>query len=302
MLSTGRGDEDVTEGEQLTMEVRRNCDREYLRRTENFVRQAVASDQPWFVYFNHSLLHFPVLAREEFHGATGAGEWADALAELDADFGRLLDLIDELAIAEDTIVVFAGDNGPEELLLWRGTPGFWEGSYFAGYEGNLRTPCIVRWPGKVLSGRVTDEIMHIVDWFTTLLHAAGAEVPADREIDGVDQLDWLTGKGERSGRDGYVYWMGPEIYGVKWRNFKLVLVDQRYSTDAPGRLASPSIRNLTLDPQEREPVSLPYLHSWTAKHFNRILGAFERSVAREPLIPAAAPVDFVPGGGDSRPG
>jgi arylsulfatase A-like enzyme len=84
--------------------------------------------------------------REDFKGQTGHGDWADSLLELDTDFGALLDLLD---LAGNTLVIFAGDNGPEEVLLWRGTPGYWEGSYFAGWEGNLRTPCIVRWPGHI---------------------------------------------------------------------------------------------------------------------------------------------------------
>jgi len=74
----------------------------------------------------------PVIPRAEFTGKTGCGDWADSLLELDSDFGALLDLLNELDVAEDTIVVFAGDNGPEEVVLWRGSPGFWEGSYFAG--------------------------------------------------------------------------------------------------------------------------------------------------------------------------
>jgi arylsulfatase len=147
-------------------------------------------------------MHMPVLPRQEFEGATGQGDWADSLYELDADFGTLLDLLDELGAAEDTVVVFAGDNGPEEVLLWRGSPGFWEGSYFAGGEGNLRTPCIVRWPGRVEPGRASDEIMHVTDWFTTILHAAGLSEPNDRVIDGVNQVAWLTGEAESSAREG----------------------------------------------------------------------------------------------------
>jgi arylsulfatase A-like enzyme len=116
------------------------------------------------------------IPRERFKGQTGQGDWADSLLELDSDFGTLLDLLDELGLAGDSVVVFAGDNGPEEVLLWRGTPGYWEGSYFAGGEGNLRTPCIVRWPGRIRAGRVSDDIMHVTDWFTTLLRAAGAAV------------------------------------------------------------------------------------------------------------------------------
>jgi arylsulfatase len=84
------------------------------------------------------------------------------------------------------------------------------------------------------------------------------------------------------------------MYGVKWRNFKLALVTQRYSTDPVGTLSAPRIINLVTDPQEREPLDLPYLHSWTATHLNRLLGAFQASVAREPIIPAGAPLDYDP--------
>lgn len=295
MVEIRKGEADVTEGEQLTLDVRRDCDREYLGRADAYIRRSVEGGRPFFVYFNHSLMHLPVIPREEFKGRTGQGDWADSLVELDTDFGTLLDLLDELKIADDTLVVFAGDNGPEEALLWRGTPGYWEGSYFAGGEGNLRTPCIARWPGRVLQGHVSDAIMHITDWFTTLLRAAGIEPPKDRVIDGMDQLDWLTGKRPTSARDGYIYWMGPEMYGAKWRNFKLVLVSQKYSMDPPARLATPYLINLTIDPQEREVTSLPYGHTWTIAHFNRLMSEFKASVVREPLIPAGASLDHTPG-------
>ena len=294
MVEARAGDDDVTEGAQLTIDVRRDCDADYLDRSERFVRDAVADDTPFFLYFNHSLMHFPVVAREEFQGRSGNGEWADSLLELDSDFGRILDLLDEVGARDDTLVVFAGDNGPEELQPWRGSPGYWEGSYFAGGEGNLRTPCIVRWPGEVPGHRSSDEVMHVTDWFTTILGAAGIDVPDDRVIDGVDQLDWLRGRSEASAREGYLYWMGPELYGVKWRNFKLVQIEQKHMTDAPHRLATRRLINLTVDPHEREPFNYPHLHSWAAVHFNRLLTGFQRSVAEEPLIPMGAALDHVP--------
>ena len=136
--------------------------------------------------------------------------------------------------------------------------------------------------------------MHITDWFTTIVHAAGLTEPTDRIIDGVSQLDWLTGKQSVSNRDGFIYWMGSEMYGVKWRDFKLALIAQKYSTDPIGRLVSPRIINLVTDPPEREPISATYLHSWTVQHFNRILGEYHHSVRREPLIPSGAPLEFVP--------
>jgi arylsulfatase len=239
-------------------------------------------------------MHMPVIPREDFKGKTGQGDWADCLLELDTDFGTLLDLLNELAVADNTVVVFAGDNGPEEVLLWRGTPGYWEGSYFAGGEGNLRTPCIVRWPGHIRTGAISDDIMHVCDWFTTLLRAAGLREPDDRVIDGVNQLDWLTGEAESSQRDGYIFWMGPEMYGVKWRNFKLALVEQKYSTDPPARLTAPRIINLTVDPQERETLALPYLHTWVVAHFNRIIGEYRASIQHEPPIPVGSRLDHVP--------
>ena len=130
-----------------------------------------------------------------------------------------------------------------------------------------------------------------------LLGAAGFRAPGDREIDGVDQLPWLTGQEPSSRRDGYLYWMGPELYGVKWRHFKLALVAQTHSTDPPQKLSSPRIINLVADPHEREAFDLPHLHSWAAVHFNRLLGAFHASTAREAPIPAGAALDYAPSGG-----
>jgi arylsulfatase A-like enzyme len=294
MMQIRPGEPEVTETDQLTLDVRRDCDLEYLRRAESFIRRNAADATPFFLYFNHSLMHMPVVPRTEFRGRSGQGDWADSLLELDADFGTLLDLVEELDLTDDTLVVFAGDNGPEDVLLWRGTPGYWEGSYFAGGEGNLRTPCIARWPGHIPPGRASDDIMHVTDWFTTLLHAAGLGVPTDRRIDGIDQLDWLTGVTDTSNRDGYIYWMGPQMYGVKWHNFKLVLVAQRYMQDAAVKLPTPRLINLTIDPQERETASFPHLHTWVATHMTKIITEFETSLHHEPLIPLGATLDHIP--------
>jgi arylsulfatase A-like enzyme len=194
----GRKGEPVRQAERLGMELRRNVDAEYRRRAFRFLEAQAAAQRPFFLYFNHSLMHMPVIPRAEYQGKSGNGDWADCLLELDGDFGELLDKLDALGLRDDTIVVFAGDNGPEEMLLHRGTAGYWEGSYFTGMEGSLRTPCIVRWPGRIPAGRQSNEIMHITDWFTTLLTVTGLPVPADRIIDGVDQSAFLFGQQENS--------------------------------------------------------------------------------------------------------
>jgi arylsulfatase len=259
-----------------------------------FIQDSAQARKPFFLYFNHSMLHFPVVPRDEYKGTSGNGDWADSLLELDGDFGELLDHLDALGLRDDTIVVFAGDNGNEEYLLHRGTAGFWEGSLFTGMEGSLRTPCLVRWPGHVAAGRQSNEIMHVTDWFTTLLTMAGIAVPADREIDGVDQSAFLAGAQEHSNRDGFIYWNGPRMYGVKWQHFKFPMIGQQYMFDPALELPTPRIINLLTDPKEREPYNAVYGHTWTLAHFSRILREFEDTVNREPLIPAGAPLDHIP--------
>ena len=161
-------------------------------------------------------------------------------------------------------------------------------------EGSLRTPCLVRYPGRVPAGRQSNEIVHITDMFTTLVRWAGAEVPQDRMVDGADQRAFLEGKEDTSAREGFPYWMGDTLYGVKWRNFKLAMYEQRVLTDPALKLPNPHVINLAVDPKERKPFDFPYLHSWTVAHFGRILKEFAESVKREPLIPAGAPLDHVP--------
>ncbi len=279
----------------LDVETRRNIDAEYLRRARAFLERSVGEGKPFFLYFNHSMMHMPTIPRDEFKGASGNGDWADSLLELDGDFGTILDWLDALGVADNTIVIFSGDNGPEEVELWRGTAGYWEGSYFTGMEGSLRTPCLVRYPGVVPGGRVSNEIVHITDIFPTLLGWAGAEVPADRIIDGVDQRAFFSGDQETSDREGFLFWLGPTLYGVKWRNFKLLLMQQKYLTDPAVPLPNPHVINLLTDPKERNAFDLPYLHSWVAAPTGQMIADFAASTQQEALIPAGAPLDFVPG-------
>jgi arylsulfatase len=279
---------------QLTLDVRRDIDAEFLARSKAFMKRSVDARKPFFLYFNHSLMHLPTIPRAEFKGKSGQGEWADCLLELDADFASIVDTVKELGVDDNTLIVFSGDNGPEELEPWRGHPGFFDGSYFTGMEGSLRTPCLIRYPGRVPAGRQSNEIVHITDMFTTLLRWAGAEVPNDRVIDRLDQRTFLEGKQEKSAREGFPYWMGDTLYGVKWQNFKLVMHLQKTLTEPSQKLMTPYLINLTVDPKERKPYDFPYMHSWMGVHVGKILKDYEESVRREPLIPAGAPLNYVP--------
>jgi arylsulfatase A-like enzyme len=276
----------------LTVDVRRDIDLKYLKRAEAFLRGSVTRGAPFYLYFNHSMMHMPTVPRKEYQGKSGYGDWADSLLELDGDFGKLLDLLDQLGIANNTIVVLAGDNGAEDTLPWRGTSGYWEGSYFTGMEGSLRTPCLVRWPGRVPANRQSDEIVHITDMFTTLVRWAGSEIPLDRVIDGLDQRAFLEGETDASAREGFLFWNGARSCGAKWRHFKGMLVEQKAMWDPVLEYTVPHIYNLKLDPKERENMAVHY--GWVAAHVGRMSGEFAASTKRESPIPAGAPVDYNP--------
>jgi arylsulfatase len=278
----------------LTIELRRDIDVEYTRRALAFLRKSVAESRPFYLYFNHSLLHVPTIPRAEFQGASGNGDWADCLVELDQDFGTLLDALDELGVAGDTIVVYAGDNGAENLLIARGSAGVFEGSYFTSSEGGLRTPCLIRWPGRVAPGRASNEMVHQTDLFTTMLFWAGCSIPDDREIDGVDQRAFFEGSRATSSREGCLVWVADVLHAVKWQHFKVAYVRQRYSDEAPQIMATPVITNLLTDPKERESWPVMQAYNWVHVHAGRLRQAFEQSIRREPPIPAGAPLDHVP--------
>jgi arylsulfatase A-like enzyme len=290
MMEQKKGEEPVN-AEKLTYDLKRNVDTEYLKRAKEFMRRN--KGQPFFLYYNPTLMHLPNVPRDEYAGKSGNGQWADCLLQMDGDFGVLLDELKRLELEDDTIVVLAGDNGNEEALLHRGSSGFWDGSYFTGMEASLRTPCLMRWPGVIQPG-ASNDIMHITDMFTTLLSLADLPIPDDRVIDGIDQSDWLTGEQEYSNREGFLFWNGAVLYGVKWHDFKLLLVRQKYLTDPALNLSFPAIINLMTDPKEREPFNQLYMHTWTLGHFGKLMGQFGASLAKEPMIPAGAPLDYVP--------
>ena len=150
-----------------------------------------AKRKPFYAYVPFTLVHFPTLPSHEFEGRTGNGDFADAVEEMDHNVGEILDAIHKLGIDKNTIVVFTSDNGPEFRRPWQRAAGFWRGTYHTVLEGSLRTPCLIRWPGKIPAGGVSNEIVHAVDMFTTFAKIGGAEIPIDRAIDGVDQTNFF---------------------------------------------------------------------------------------------------------------
>jgi arylsulfatase A-like enzyme len=206
------------------LDARRRIDSELAARTINFMTRQTRADKPFFAYVPLTHLHYPTLPHPDFAGRTGAGDFADSMHEMDHRVGQILDAIDALGIRDDTLVIFGSDNGPEFRRPWRGTAGIWQGTYHTSMEGALRVPFMLRWPGRVKPGGITNEIVHITDMYPTLARVTGAAVPADRPLDGVDQLDFFLGKREKSNREGFVYYIKQELRAAKWRNWKMHIV------------------------------------------------------------------------------
>jgi len=295
-ILAGRKGEKTRMLDVYDLKARRLIDTEITRRTIDFIRRNAKTGQPFYAYVPFTQVHYPVLPHPDFDGRTGNGNFADSLAEMDHHVGEVLDAINDLGLAENTVVIFTSDNGPEELVPWRGWAGPWSGAYFTAMEGSLRVPFIVRWPGQVPAGRVSNAIVHEVDTFTTLARIAGAAVPADRIIDGVDQTDFFLSQQEQSNREGFPCYVADTLHAVKWRNWKGHLVWQEYKYDAPQRLPIVHLYNLLQDPRERTNVQSE--NSWVLYPVMKIVNDFQESLKIEPPIPPGTADPYQPPKGD----
>jgi arylsulfatase A-like enzyme len=276
----------------LDRDSRRLIDRDAIERSVDFMFRSVAADRPFFAYLPLTQLHFPALAHPDFMGGTGHGEMADSLAEMDHNVGLVVDAIDALGVADRTIVLFGSDNGPEFRRPWRGTAGYWRSTYHTAMEGSLRVPFMARWPGRIPGGIVTDEIVHIADLYPTLLGFAGASVPDDRVVDGIDQRRFFLGEQATSDREGFVFYIKDELRAVKWRQWKLHLVWEEEVNDGPVKLESPYLFNLIQDPKEETDVALEA--SWVRSVMLRMVHDFRRSLQAHPPIPPGTPDPYSP--------
>jgi len=277
---------------ELDLDRRRTMEAEITAHAVDFIRRQGKAGKPFFAYVSFSLVHMPTLPGPDFAGRTGNGNWADCLAEIDHRAGQVLDAIREAGVEDNTLVVFASDNGPEATHPWEGSGGPWRGTYFTAMEASLRTPFILRWPGRVPPGRVSNEIVHVVDLYTTLARVGGADVPTDRPIDGVDQLDFFLGKKESSNREGFVAYVADRLSAIKWRNWKVHFFWQENMYDVPQRLPIPKVVNLLTDPREERDVAVH--NSWAGVPIRRIRAEFQESLKKYPPIPLGTPDPYVP--------
>jgi arylsulfatase A-like enzyme len=167
--SQGKGD--MRNIEVLDAEVRRNIDLEFLETACGWMEELIAQDQPIFINFNHSNVHFSVLPRAEYQDSSDGGAAADCIQMVGGDFKVLLDKLDVLGLYDNTIVILVSDNGRDTSFHAPGNrsgAGHWRDRYCSTNEGNRRTAGIIRWAGKI-EPRKSDEMMHITDWLPTLL-------------------------------------------------------------------------------------------------------------------------------------
>ena len=288
----GRKGEPARNVELYDIEMRRRIDSELITRTNDFIRRQVKAKKTFFAYVPLTQVHFPTLPHRDFAGKTGAGDFADTMIEMDHRVGQVIDTVEALGISKNTLFIFGSDNGPEFRKPWRGTAGMWRGTYHTSMEGSLRVPFMMRWPGQIAPGRISNEMVHITDLYTTLAKIAGAEVPQDRPIDGVDQLDFFLGKQEKSNREGLVYYIKQELRAAKWRDWKMHMVWEPEPNTGPIHLETPWLFNLTRDPKEETEVGTEC--SWVRGPFRRLIDGFQASLKNNPPIPPGAPDDYVP--------
>jgi arylsulfatase len=289
-----------TQVKEYTRETRRTIDSELVDHTVDFMQRSVAQKKPFFAYVPFTQVHVPALPHPDFKGKTGNGRWADVLTEMDYRAGQVLDAIDDLKVQDNTIVIWMSENGAEEVWPHNGARGPWRGTYFTGYEGSLRTPFLIRWPDKVKSGGVNNEIVHITDVYTTLAKAGGAEIPQDRIVDGVDQIDFFKGNSKKSAREGFPVYNGSTFFGYKWRNWKLHLKTQETMGSPMVTPGMPRLYNLLTD--MREDYDLVKFggrdggeqHYWVLPVIFKKIIAHKGSLAKEPPIKLGTPDPFVP--------
>jgi arylsulfatase A-like enzyme len=186
-----------------------------------FIRQS--KDKPFFLFLSHIMPHVPIHASEKFRSKSQSGLYGDVIEELDDSTGQVLDLLDELKIADNTIVIFTSDNGP---WLAKGESGGLatplKGGKGSSHEGGQREPCIIRWPGKIPAGKVCHEIAVNFDLMPTLVKLAGGTMPSDRIIDGKDISPLLFDlDSAKSPHDRFYFYSGNKMHGVRSGRWKL---------------------------------------------------------------------------------
>ena len=270
--ATGDGMQRIQDTGPLTKKRMETVDDETSDRAIEWIREQHAAGKPWFCWWNGTRMHFRTHVKEELRGISGQDEYSDGMVEHDMHIGKFLELLDELGIADNTIVFYSTDNGVHMNTWPDGGMTPFRSEKNTNWEGAMRVPAFVRWPGHIEAGSVTNEIVHHMDWMPTLLAIAG-EPNVKRKLlrgyraqgktykvhlDGYNILPLLTGQTDKSPRKEIFYFSDDgDLTALRYGDWKLIFMEQK--TEETLRiwmepfvpLRIPLIINLRRDPYER---------------------------------------------------
>jgi len=244
---------------EFNLEVRPLLDELIVDKTTEFIKREAQTGKPFFTYVGLSHMHPPERPHPDFDQTSPErlGLLADLIAEMDHRVGQIIDCVEEAGISHNTLIVFSSDNAAAltDLDILGQSNGPFRGGFMSPpWEGSMRVPAMVRWPGVVPAGVVTEQMLSAHDWYTTLAALAGASdrVPTDRPIDGVDASSFLRGDSDETGRESILFF-GPDgqLMSSKWRNVKAVF---RYCEGIAEPIVEPQFPmffDLGSDPGER---------------------------------------------------
>jgi arylsulfatase len=258
-------------------------DEEFVAAALDFMERKTKEGKPWFCYMNTTRMHVWTHLKPSSIGKTGLGLYPDGMVELDGYVGQLLDKLDKLGVADNTIVVFTTDNGAEVMSWPDGGSTPFRGEKDTNWEGGWRVPCVMRWPGVIKPGQVINEICSLQDFIPTFAAANGESDLVEKvkkgykigdktykvHLDGFNLLPFLKGEVKESPREGFLYWSDDgELLALRFKQWKIVFEEQRSTGIAVWRepfskMRIPKLINIRADPFERGEESIFY-EKWFA--------------------------------------
>jgi arylsulfatase len=290
------GKQKIKDTGPLTMKRMETCDDDFVAAAKDFIKRQEKVGKPWFVWLNTTHMHLFTHTKPRSRGQ--AGRWQsnyhDTMIDHDKNVGQMLDFLDELGITENTFVQYSTDNGPHRNSWPDGGMTPFRSEKNTNWEGAFRVPLLVRWPGKIKAGSISNEIVQHHDWLPTFLDLAGAPDVVDKlkkgykaigrtyknHIDGFSLLPYLTGKAKESPRKFFFYFSDDgDVLGLRYDNWKMVFMEQRCHgtlqvwAEPFTRLRLPKIFNLRTDPYEFADVTSNTYWDWLMHNAYFIYGA-----------------------------
>lgn len=271
----------------LTKKRMETIDDESSKAAMDFIRKCVKEDKPFFVWWNGTRMHFRTHVKEENRGISGQNEYGDGMVEHDLHIGQFLDLLEELKIADNTIVVYSTDNGPHKNTWPDAGINPFRGEKNTNWEGGWRVPAMIRWPEKIKAGQISNEIFSGMDWMPTLLAAVGEDDIKEKlkkghsaagrnfkvHLDGYNMLPYLTGEEEKGRRKEIFYFSDDgDLTALRYDDWKLIFMEQRMAgtlgvwANPFTPLRMPLIFNLRRDPYEQATITSNTYYDWLLDH------------------------------------